>query len=173
VYANLIVLNDSTIGVNGTDTCTVNSTLLVKNDATIGETSADRCTVNSTTDFNSGVTLRNTALGLSAGTTGDTISLEGDLVFNNGRFIGSTTFVPDGDHASTYRYRFFYTTVTAARALNVTVANPRKGTEFHVHSQGAFGVLVNVNGGTPGSVTASVRNLLVVFDGTLWQGINY
>jgi hypothetical protein len=149
----------------GTDYLDVRSNSEFKADVILGTGDTDALTVRATSNFTSPVTL-----GYSAGTSGDQILVKGDLsIDTDGRFTADVYFPTDTDVTTTYRYEIIYVTVSIARNLTITVANPRHGTTMFFHAlTGAGDVTVTVNGATlVGTFGASVsRHAKCVYNAT-------
>jgi hypothetical protein len=160
----------------GASTITIPGLLDAQGNVNLGNTTGDTVSIKGTTQFEGPATSKNMHLGTTAGTTGDLTTLDNDFTLGTGRIVANTEFLSDADHSYTYRYRFYFALTTATRYLDVSIPNPRKGTEYHVHGDVnvAYNVMIRTNGGTTGSIgPGSTKNCLVMYDGTTWRFINY
>lgn len=117
----------------------------------------------------------NTLLGSTPGTTGKSTTLEGDLVsaHNGGRVALSCVDFGDTSPTSGYRYRYLFNGLSIHRTLDLTIPDPRPGTEFHVHNKDTtYNVTVYI-GGVLFAMVGPGTNVLGLRGDSSWFAIPY
>lgn len=123
-----------------------------------------------TTASNVPVTLTgDNSLGSTPGDTGKATTITGDLISlgDGGRVAFSTLDIGDANASVGYYYRYF-ATPSVLRTLDVTILNPRQGTEFHVHNIGVASLYLQIGGVLTATVGAS-SSITVVWNDTAWR----
>jgi hypothetical protein len=117
----------------------------------------------------------NCTFGSTPGTTGTATTFAGDLVSagSGGRVALSLLDIGDSDTTTGYHHRFIYTSLSTNRTLNLTIADPRVGTEFHVHNKAStYYVSVYIGGVLSATVTAGT-NVMVIRGDSNWYTVTY
>lgn len=183
----------------GTNTNALNAvSVTVTGDTALGSSFSDSLTVASTATFNGpvvatstvnltgtatlgaastvAVTLAgNNSIGSTPGASGKATTLTGDIISaeNGGRIALSFLDCPDSNVTSGYRHRFVFSNVTAPRNLFLTIADPRPGTEFHVHNKGGGSFADVYIGGVFIYSVASATNAMFIRGDSNWYYVVY